>query len=69
MRDGAAVGLYWPATLPEFRLRGLGRAILNRAFEVHPDRPFTLVATEAGRPLHESLGFRTVAMATWYMRA
>ncbi len=62
-------GLYWLATLPGFRSRGLGRAILNRALEVYPSRPFTLVATEAGRPLYESLGFRTVAVATWYTRA
>ncbi|WP_203752084.1 GNAT family N-acetyltransferase [Actinoplanes cyaneus] len=67
--DGAAVGLYWLATLAEFRSRGLGRAILNRAFEVYPEQPFTLTATEAGLPLYESLGFRTVAIATWYTRS
>lgn len=66
--DGTAVGLYWLATLPEFRSRGLGRAILNRAFEVYPELPFTLVATEAGRLLYEKLGFRTAAMASWYTR-
>ncbi|WP_436533432.1 GNAT family N-acetyltransferase [Actinoplanes sp. HUAS TT8] len=67
--DGATVGLYWLATLPEFRSRGLGRAILNAAFEAHPDRAFTLVATDAGRPLYETLGFHTVATATWFTRS
>lgn len=67
--DGTAVGLYWLATLPEFRSRGLGRAILNAAFAVHPEQDFTLVATEAGRPLYESIGFETVATATWFTRS
>ncbi|MFI1992088.1 GNAT family N-acetyltransferase [Actinoplanes sp. NPDC020271] len=67
--DGTAVGLYWLATLPEFRSRGLGRAILNRAFDAHPEQPFALVATDAGRPLYEKLGFHTTAMANWYTRS
>ncbi|BCY10651.1 GNAT family N-acetyltransferase [Actinoplanes sp. L3-i22] len=66
--DGAAVGLYWLATLAEFRSRGLGRALMNGVFAAHPDQVCTLTATEAGRPLYESLGFRTVATATWHTR-
>ncbi|GIF08336.1 N-acetyltransferase [Actinoplanes siamensis] len=46
--------------------RGLARALLNSAFAAHPGRGCTLVATEAGRPLYESLGFRAVATTTWY---
>lgn len=66
--DGFAVGVYWLATLSEHRSHGLARAILTKAIRAHPDRACTLVATEAGRPLYESLGFGTVTTATWYMR-
>ena len=66
--DGTAAGLYWFATLPEHRSCGLGRALLTTALAERPDRVFTLVATEAGRPLYESLGFVTVAMTTWHRR-
>ena len=66
--DGTAVGVYWLATLPEHRSAGLGRALMTTAVAAYPSRVFTLVATEAGRPLYESLGFRAVATATWYFR-
>jgi GNAT superfamily N-acetyltransferase len=66
--DGHASGVYWLATLPEHRSRGLGRAVLTAAITARPDQEFTLVATEAGRPLYESLGFATVATATWHTR-
>ncbi|AVT38525.1 hypothetical protein C6W10_21080 [Plantactinospora sp. BB1] len=67
--DGRVVGLYWLVTSPSHRSAGLGRALLTQAIAAHPDRPFTLVATDAGRPLYESLGFRTVATAGWYLRS
>jgi GNAT superfamily N-acetyltransferase len=63
--DGDAVGVYWVATMPGFRSRGLGRAIMTEALAACPGRPATLVATAAGRPLYHSLGFRTVATALW----
>ena len=66
--DGTAVGVYWLATLPEHRSAGLGRAVMTTAVAAYPSRAFTLVATEAGRPLYESLGFRAVATATWHLR-
>jgi GNAT superfamily N-acetyltransferase len=66
--DGHVVGLYWLVTSPEHRRAGLARALLTRAIRTHPGRPFTLVATDAGLPLYESLDFRAVATATWYMR-
>ncbi|MEV1071301.1 GNAT family N-acetyltransferase [Micromonospora parva] len=66
--DGSIVGVYWLATLPEYRSAGLGRAVMAKAINAHPDRPFMLTATEAGRPLYESMNFRTVATTTWYMR-
>jgi GNAT superfamily N-acetyltransferase len=66
--DGRAVGVYWLATLPDHRSTGMGRAVLATALSARTDRPWTLVATDAGRPLYESLGFRTVSTATWYTR-
>jgi ribosomal protein S18 acetylase RimI-like enzyme len=66
--DGHATGLYWLATLTEHRGRGLARAVLSAAIAARPDHVFTLVATEAGRPLYEALGFEVVRMATWHTR-
>lgn len=40
------------------RGRGLGRALLQAALPLAGTRPVQLVATEAGRPLYDSLGFR-----------
>jgi GNAT superfamily N-acetyltransferase len=64
--DGHATGLYWLATLPAHRSEGLGRAVLSAAIAARPDHEFTLVATEAGRALYESLGFTVRTMATWH---
>ncbi|HEX4225230.1 MAG TPA: GNAT family N-acetyltransferase [Pseudonocardiaceae bacterium] len=64
--DGVAGGIYWVATLPEHRSRGVGRAVMTAALNHLGDRPATLTATAAGRPLYESMGFRTVAEATWW---
>jgi GNAT superfamily N-acetyltransferase len=66
--DGAAVGVYWLATLPEHRGRGLGRAVMTAMLAAYPARTATLVATEAGVPLYTSLGFAAVSTATWYVR-
>ncbi|WP_181557953.1 GNAT family N-acetyltransferase [Actinoplanes lutulentus] len=66
--DGTTTGVYWLATMPEHRSRGAARAILSTAIAARPDRPFTLVATEAGRPLYESLGFTTATTTTWQTR-
>ncbi len=66
--DGDATGVYWLATLPSHRTHGLARAVMKTAIAARPDHEFTLVATEAGRPLYEALGFSTVAMATWHTR-
>jgi GNAT superfamily N-acetyltransferase len=64
--DGAAVGIYWLATLPQHRGAGLGRAVMCAALAASPHRPAALVATAAGEPLYTSLGFRPVAQAVWY---
>jgi GNAT superfamily N-acetyltransferase len=66
--DGRAVGVYWLATLPEHRGAGLGRAVMSRGIAHRPGRTFTLVATDAGRPLYGSMGFETVSTAAWYVR-
>ena len=66
--DGRTLGVYWLATLPGHRSAGLGRALMTAAVAAGPDRPSTLVATAAGRPLYESLGFATVSLAHWYIR-
>ncbi|WP_229070470.1 GNAT family N-acetyltransferase [Actinoplanes sp. DH11] len=66
--DGTAVGVYWLATLPRHRSRGAGRTLLTTALAARPDRHFTLVATEAGQPLYESLGFATAGLAAWHTR-
>jgi GNAT superfamily N-acetyltransferase len=64
--DGAALGVYWLATLPEHRSLGLGRAVMAAALGASPGRPAVLIATAAGEPLYSSLGFAAVAEATWY---
>jgi GNAT superfamily N-acetyltransferase len=64
--DGAAVGVYWLATLPAHRSLGLGRAVMAAALAASPGLPVVLVATAAGAPLYASLGFASVAEAAWY---
>jgi GNAT superfamily N-acetyltransferase len=64
--DGAALGVYWLAALPEHRSAGLGRAIMCTALAASPGRSAVLVATAAGVPLYSSLGFAAVSEATWY---
>jgi GNAT superfamily N-acetyltransferase len=66
--DGFTAGVYWLATLPEHRSRGLGRAVLTAALNACQDRPVSLVATKAGEPLYMSLGFQPVSTAAWYRR-
>jgi GNAT superfamily N-acetyltransferase len=67
--DGAGVGVYWVATLPECRRRGVGRALLSRALEGCRDRAVTLTATAAGVPLYRGLGFVPVGCARWWYRS
>jgi GNAT superfamily N-acetyltransferase len=67
--DGAALGVYWLATLPPHRTRGLGRAVMSAALAASPGRPAALVATVAGEPLYAALGFRVVSQVAWYRAA
>jgi GNAT superfamily N-acetyltransferase len=61
-----AVGLYWVTTMPRFRSRGVGRAVMHEVLRRFADRPVTLTASRAGRPLYESLGFDKIVDATWW---
>jgi GNAT superfamily N-acetyltransferase len=63
--DGAALGIYWLATLPRHRSRGLGRAVMTAALGGCPGLPAVLVATAAAESLYLSLGFTAVAEAVW----
>ncbi|TDQ45646.1 GNAT family N-acetyltransferase [Actinorugispora endophytica] len=64
--DGATVGVYWVATLPEQRGRGIARAVLAAALADHQDREVVLTATPAGVPLYADLGFGEVSGARWH---
>ncbi|MFJ2778999.1 MULTISPECIES: GNAT family N-acetyltransferase [unclassified Kitasatospora] len=68
--DGRATGVYWVATLPDHRSRGVARAILETALTAaHPDRPATLVATPLGAPLYRKLGFIEQSRTLWWTRS
>ena len=60
---GATIGIWSMATPPDKQRQGAGRAVLLAAMEYHQKRgaeTFYLCATEAGKPLYDSLGFKTV---------
>ncbi|MGM1065712.1 GNAT family N-acetyltransferase [Saccharothrix sp. Mg75] len=59
-----ARGVYWLATLPGHRSRGVARSLLHAVLA--DPVPATLTATEQGRALYDSLGFEVVARATWW---
>ncbi len=66
--DGAVLGVYWLATLPEQRGAGLGSAVMTAILASRPERASGLVATQMGLPLYERLGYRTVGEGIWYAR-
>ncbi|MFF7993647.1 GNAT family N-acetyltransferase [Kitasatospora xanthocidica] len=67
--DGRATGVYWVATLPDWRGRGVAKVVLQTALvHAHPDRPATLVATSLGEPLYRKLGFTEQARTCWWSR-
>jgi N-acetylglutamate synthase len=60
---GSTVGIWSMATSPNRQRRGAGRAALTAAIEHHRGlgaTTFYLIATPAGKPLYDSLGFTTV---------
>jgi GNAT superfamily N-acetyltransferase len=66
--DGDA-GIFYVATLPEARGRGLARAVVKRALQDARERgcsTTTLQASQMGAPLYESLGYvPTGGMTLW----
>jgi GNAT superfamily N-acetyltransferase len=62
-------GVYWVTTMPRFRSRGLGRALMHAVLRRYDDRPVTLAASRLGRPLYESLGFDDLGDAWWWTAA
>jgi GNAT superfamily N-acetyltransferase len=65
--DGTVGGVYWVTTLPEHRSRGVGRALMHEVLCHLNGMPVTLTAARPGKPLYDSLGFQTLADATWWM--
>ena len=66
-RHGATVGIWCMATLPESQRAGAGRALLIQVMAQHRASGahlFYLGATEAGYPLYERMGFRTIETLT-----
>ncbi len=60
---GSTVGIWTMSTPPEKQRQGAGRAVLVAAMQDHLKRgadTFYLIATAAGKPLYDSLGFKTV---------
>ncbi len=63
------VGVYFVATLPEFRGRGYGAAITDWAARVTPSLPAVLQSSDLGRPVYERIGFETAARFSLWTRA
>lgn len=60
---GETVGVWSMATPARWQRRGAGRSVLSAALAHHSAagaRRFYLMATPAGKPLYDALGFRTV---------
>ena len=64
-------GVYWVATLPEARGRGLTSRLMHVALEDGRERGCdisTLQATKLGRPVYEALGYRDVGTLEMWER-
>ena len=63
---GDIVGIWAMGTLSEHQRKGVGRALLDYVIAYHYARGarlFYLLATEAGKPLYERIGFQTISEA------
>ncbi len=64
-------GIYWVATLPEARGRGLGEACTrlagNRALEMGA-RCVVLQASTQGEPIYRRMGYREITRYRWYAK-
>jgi hypothetical protein len=60
---GSTVGIWTMSTPPDKQRQGAGRAVLLAAMQEHVmsgAETFYLIATAAGKPLYDNLGFKTV---------
>ena len=68
---GNTAGISLMATPPEHQRKGMGRALLTQVIADYRSRGverFHLTATEAGRPLYDSLGFEPIAdLTAWVL--
>ncbi|MEV6645018.1 GNAT family N-acetyltransferase [Amycolatopsis sp. NPDC051371] len=66
MADEGVGGVYWVTTMPEHRSKGVGRALMRAVLRHFEDRPVTLTASRAGKPLYDKLGFTTLGDSDWW---
>ena len=58
------------ATIPDAQRHGYGEAVMRHALDVaaaNGDRPTSLHATDAGRPIYERMGYKTIAAHTAFI--
>jgi len=68
--NGETLGVYWVATMPDYRAKGVGRAVLTAALAAGAGgRVTTLVATLLGEPLYRRLGFVEQGTTRWWRRS
>jgi predicted GNAT family acetyltransferase len=56
----------WVATLPQARGRGYGAALTMAAAGIAPGLPALLLASDAGRPVYQHLGFIDLLRTTMW---
>jgi predicted GNAT family acetyltransferase len=66
--DAGVTNVDLVATVPEARRRGYGEALTWRASLAQPALPSLLIATEAGRPMYERMGYLPLFHFTLWSR-
>jgi GNAT superfamily N-acetyltransferase len=66
--DGASLGIYSLAVLPDHRGGGVARALMTTLLATASERPSVLTATAAGEPLYARLGYDVAGPAAWWSR-